>query len=962
MFFQATLLLAAVRISAPAAPVELANGRIRARFDDRGLAALYDAALNATFEFRADNFGIAIDGTTYDSAALSPPVLAREDGRLRYRYAAGPYQVDAVYELRPGWRFVSKQLWITAPPGSRYRVNRVDVFRSAVSDPAPEGHLIQPSHLRPDLQTRNYGLVMRLGGGQGLLVLVQNPFLEIQQTGGSFVVGYQPEMSWETSYGAFPSDRGCIGPYALTGRRLPPTMRPEWQWPSLPETPSGLDAGEVEAFTECVRSFLVNPPEKPLHLFVGWCVNDYQIDAGTPAGRAEYRRIIDRAAELGAGHVLYAPANSLLSRREDSADDWNWENLLWLGLGQQIRRNEWHPKSDPIPPSVQQMLDYAQSKKVKLVAYVYPSLPFSQNPEWLVQGSKFHAKKANASLGVRSFQDWLIENLGAFKTRTGIGGYSFDYTFLWYDGTSRYAQWFGWRRVMEELRKRFPDIAIDGRQLYMEYGPWIWLAGSYPHPSGTDEQPESFTPFPDLHFDRVSADRQRYTAYRYRNYEFCPTELLPGFITHQTPRLKDAGDIAPAERLRDPRRQDGELVLTRFRPRDWDYLGWRYSLLSSIATAGWNNVLNMIPARDPDEYRAFSTPDRQFFRQWLDWASENREYLRHTRTILGEPGMGRADGTSAIVGGQGFLFLFNPNARQVTAEFTLDASIGLTGADRFLLEELYPLRGRLIGKPETGIWHLGDKVALPLGGTTALVLKISPAPAAISAPILFNAPGHAELADAALNLRNVRGEVGAVENLLCLLPDSGAVRRVAVNGRTTAFTQHGRTVSITVDFAGAPFAHSQQVGPYDPAFTGGKFTSTFRIPGRIRTQLAARRKAWPIPWTEEDLNTTWLAPERLLLFLQIAEPDDKMPVTLRLNGSPVELKRAYSSIRLHSPSFVGFYADVSSLQPDAEYRLELDLPQVKPGQFQGVFFDNVETEYTAAVEPGARARTSKPNP
>ncbi len=43
-----------------------------------------------------------------------------------------------------------------------------------------------------------------------------------------------------------------------------------------------------------------------------------------------------------------------------------------------------------------------------------------------------------------------------------------------------------------------------------------------------------------------------------------------------------------------------------FRARDWDYLGWRYSLLSSIATGGWNNVLNMIPARDPDGRRHFS--------------------------------------------------------------------------------------------------------------------------------------------------------------------------------------------------------------------------------------------------------------------------------------------------------------------------------------------------------------------
>ena len=63
---------------------------------------------------------------------------------------------------------------------------------------------------------------------------------------------------------------------------------------------------------------------------------------------------------------------------------------------------------------------------------------------------------------------------------------------------------------------------IDGRQAYHLYGPWSWLAGTYPHPTLNDEQPESFVPFPDLHFDRVSADRERWTAWRYRNHEFAP--------------------------------------------------------------------------------------------------------------------------------------------------------------------------------------------------------------------------------------------------------------------------------------------------------------------------------------------------------------------------------------------------------------------------------------------------------
>src|SRR5205807_2460698 len=106
-------------------------------------------------------------------------------------------------------------------------------------------------------------------------------------------------------------------------------------------------------------------------------------------------------------HVLFAPANSAVARRDDSRDDWGWEYLLWLGMGQKIRQNLWDPSTGTIPPSVQEMLDYARTQNVKLMAYVYPVMGFTQNPEWLLGSG---GKRAN--LGVHSFQDWLI---GALK-------------------------------------------------------------------------------------------------------------------------------------------------------------------------------------------------------------------------------------------------------------------------------------------------------------------------------------------------------------------------------------------------------------------------------------------------------------------------------------------------------------------------------------------------------------------
>jgi hypothetical protein len=542
---------------------------------------------------------------------------------------------------------------------------------------------------------------------------------------------------------------------------------------------------------------------------------------------------------------------------------------------------------------------------------------------------------------VRSLQDWLIDELVAFQKKTGIGGFAFDHTFLGYEGTSRYAQWAGWRRVMEELRRRLPELAIDGRQAYHLYGPWSWLAGSYPHPTANDEQPESFVPFPDLHFDRVSADRQRYTAYRYRMYEFAPSEIVPGFATHQTSRADDSGEM-PEQATKDRGR-----VLLPIRERDWDYLGWRYSLLSSIATGGWNNVINMIPARDIQEFEHFNEADRRWFRGWIEWTDRNRDLLRRTRPILGAPAIGKVDGTSAIDRDRGVVFLFNPNGRRLDAELPMDASIGLDArpTQSFLLRELYPVEGRL-----HGLYTAGQKASIAMDGGSAAVFELQPAPAPLGEPLLTGVGGKAAIVGTELRLIDVHGEIGTAVEAHVFLPAGTRVTTVTANGEpiVTAGIESA-DVTVPLRFQGTRFGQYEPIAGYDPASTGGRLTGHFTIPRRIFDQLATRRKAWPIPWTSEDFRTTWLVPERLLLFVQIAEPDPRWEASLAIDGRTAELKKAYSAVRAAPRTFVGFYADLSMLAADREHTFELNLPRLTPGQLQGVFFENVEPEFTTNI-------------
>src|SRR5262249_37092442 len=181
--------------------------------------------------------------------------------------------------------------------------------------------------------------------------------------------------------------------------------------------------------------------------------------------------------------------------------------------------------------------------------------------------------------------------------------------------------------------------------------------------------------------------------------------------------------------------------------------------------------------------------------------------------------------------------------------------------------------GRLAGKPSSGRWSLGDRVSLSVDGGAAVVLELQPA-GSVTGPVVFNAPGSAAVQGDVLTLTDVRGEIGSTTDAFVLLPAGVAHASATVNGQTVPITSRSDAgVTLQVAFEGVPFRQYQPVVDAAAAASGGRLTGSFRIPARVFDQLAARRKAWPIPWTPDDFRATWLVPERLLLFAQIAEPD-----------------------------------------------------------------------------------------
>jgi hypothetical protein len=921
----------------------LSNEYLRAEFSGTQLAALVDLQSGFRVSFSGEAFSLGLSGKRIESSALSGAQAAGTRQKISFIYELLQYKLTVNYELKPGARFLSKQLIVTPVAGEDYHIDEIEAFTAAIEPAAREELPVPPP---PARTVGNWATLYRYkpegaataAQGFGMFLLYQNPFNVWKKNGSVLSASYVADMDWKPAYGPFQSDPLCIGLYPLSGNRFPATAVPEWTF--VPDYSKYLaenrqiDMAEADALVACVRAHLLYRPKQSVRIHVPWCENDYQIDVAAPEGWSEFKRIIDRAVELGCQYTLFTPANSELSSLKENRDAWGWENLLFFAMGQKIRKGEWDPAKDRIPPALQRALDYAAAKKIKLVSYSYPSLPFMQDPEWTRWAAGKVGGYNGPDMGLRTFQDWWVGKLVDFARATGAGGYSFDHWWIAYDNaSSKYAQWNGCRRILEMLRQRLPDIVIDGRQQYMNFGPWTWLAGTYPHPSLTDEQPESFVSFPDLHTDRVSANRQRFAAWVYRMQRFCPPEILPGFMTHQTER-SDAKKVM---------RRD------RFRPRDWDVLGWQFSVLSSIATAPFNHVVDYIPARDPDEFKALSENDKRWFRDWLNWTDENMEILEHVKPIIGPPMIGRVDGTAACSGDRGFVFLFNPNYRQLDAEFTLDAAIGLERGTQFIIEELYPEKGLLAGHPQDGLWRAGARVVLPLRANQARVLQIRPLDTVVQ-PILFNVRGKATLSGAKLALSYVDGETGTRRDIVVRLPGKSKIESLTVNGTPLPHQQTVTAVTAHIAFAGDAFTRGQPLWAYDAAFAGGTIKAAFKIPRRIFDQLKTRQQNWPVPYTEDDLIATWLGSHRLFLYAHAAEPDDTKDLAMTIDGKPAEVKKAYNNIYGNrKTNFLGWYVDVSALEPDKEHILEVAVPPMAAGRFQGLFFENVEPEFTQAI-------------
>ncbi|CAF1007590.1 unnamed protein product [Rotaria sordida] len=801
-----------------------------------------------------------------------------------------------IYTLHSEWQFVQKQLEFKNIDNKT--ITSVETTFTITNMDIPSASIIFNQQDRSRQHTiflRNESILL------GIFATWQHPFGLYSITSNNQTVTSSYNVGIETSY---LSEGFLIGFYQLS---------PYWHT-------NHINYADRQAYVNATSFFFtVSPHNQSLKHVVGWDNNDYQIDLSPEHGIEEYKRLINRCAQLGITSITFAPSNSNVSRRDQGTDDWGWESVLWMSLGEKIRLEQWKPYRDPIPSEIQYLLNYAAMKQVKLVPYVYPPLGYrlqGQDQAWLVENP--HCRNLCASLASIEFQRYFLQLLIDFVQVTDIGGYAWDYNYFFDTNHTAYSQWRGWQWVRTQLLLALPHLIMDHRYGSQYDGPWSWVTlNGYTSPLLADENPETYPIlYPSLHTDKIATNFMLPGNRELRLEHFGSMENIPGFIGHQSERFS----------------ADGRLPWQDHDIRDFDLMGFPYSLLANVASAGLNLIHNMIAARDLQEYYLLPERTLQFWTYWIQWTDKHIEEIRNSIPFLTEHNWS----LMKLNGINGFLFLFNPNYVQEHRMIRLDGQLNIkspTQRGYWLLSEIYPEQKYL------QLIEYNQTLDFLLDGQSATVFELSFI-STVSKPILVGVSGTAFIANKnILMINGVYGEAGTqtTHPIFVIMPEEQVIESVILNGNEKRFQQVKEFIILidVLSFPGQYLPRSAQI-----------MNKSIIVSDLLLQQFIERQQEYPIAWTDDELNeVAWLGSHRLLLFICIVNPDDRWNVTAQINNVTVIVHKGYNTRDTHNRDrFMGLYLDLTNVvqKPNIEYTLSLEMPTLDPGLFQGLFLENIE--------------------
>ena len=712
----------------------LANDKLRVTVSDAGqLESIENFLAGEVYSFSSDAYAIETDLGVFSNCAMQPTGITAGPDRIVFHYEFGPPEVprasdvcvDLTYTLSGDHGFFRRALSIshTVP----LRLKNVVFGPSTFSQPARE-----TLHYVTFIAAPTVEFIRHAKGG--IFTGVENPFFSVDLSEQRVALSFDPALILKTGEG-YVSEPQFVGVYKHSGVMIEDSGR-EFRYNANGSGYKPLDRNENRAMRAFALDYLAPAQQRFLHI-------NYQFFHPLPQmPRTEkdkdyFFKTIASFAEVQGDMIIFKP---LYPYSKPDAD-----------------RDYWNVIPEDPQEAAHQICDYAQSRGISCGFYMGCA---AHGGEGNAAGLNFrpdqpHWKKSDAAgrrapdncLACDDFYEWWFTVQNNTIRKYKLSNWSWDPSLgsgmnCYDESHGHFADqggYKGWRRCMElmaRLKAANPGLFIQGFYGTKNFG--LWGLKNVDQHEVYNEQSIIVS----TRHNQISDDRQNADGLRFQNTWSMRFRFTPAVTGHALTHRVSEGVFDP------------DLV------KAWDYYGWQYSVMSSLAVSG--SIMPTILPYETDLVPGYVA----FYRKWLQWARENFDSVNRTEPFGEQVQPGAVDGYARIKEDHGFLFLFNGNPRPTQITFEVGDEINLQVKGHYQLAELYPSPRpkRVLDDLGRSVFPLGERASLTVPANSCYLLELSRA-AASGDPVLFGAAGEVVLVDGSMEITAVRGKPGETTRL-----------------------------------------------------------------------------------------------------------------------------------------------------------------------------------------------------
>lgn len=936
-------LISALVVPLGAAPAgELQNPYLCVQLSDQGaITAIENRAAEENYDVERDCWTIDTDAGTFSSRDAKPARTTGDGRHAEFLYdfpqvggGRPAVTVRLVYTLGDKDGFLRRHLVVSNHVP--LRLEKIVLGDTVLTTAAREAVHYVTFIAAPTVE------FLRHERG-GLFTGIENPFFSADLRREGVTLAFEPGLILRAGEG-YASEPQFLGVYRKSGVMVEDSGRP-FRYDANGSGYKPLDRNETRAMRRYALDYLRPAQDRFLNINYQFFHPLPQMPR-SPQDLDYFVKTIDAFSEIGGDMIIFRPLHPY-SKPDANRPFWN---LL---------------PDEPAQASCR-VVDHARAKGITYGFYMgcaahgrhgnAGGLSFRPDkPEWKKTDAAGRRGPDNC-LACDDYYAWWFDVHDTTIRTYGLANWSWDPSlgsgFNCHDESHGHAAgqggYKGWRRCIElmgRLKASNPGLFIQGFYGTKNFG--LWGLKHVDQHEVYNEQ----TIIVSTRHHQISDDRQNADGLRFQNNWSMRFRFTPAVTGHSLVHRIGEGV------------HDSELI------KAWDYYGWKYSVMSSLAVAG-----SVMPTILP--YETSSVPGYvDFYRKWMHWASDTFSYVNHTEPFGEQVQPGSIDGYARIKngpeGGHGFVFLFNGNPRPAEIRFEVGDEINLQEHGDYEFVELYPAeRGtRVTDEDGRSIFAHGDTARIVVPANECFLLELrrtKPEPW----PVLLGAEGQVQRKGNEVFVTGIAGLPGRRLPLRVRLADAAGVTRVVVNGVPQRFATDGGEIAIDLQMAGEPFIRELDAWKRDDGepFTfpnaeplhGLAISTTFRVRAELPRLLAAARPAnfdamaaRIAGWQGKDKNASFndpysyhnfvgSRPDRLWLVLPFLAG---VNVTATINGRPIDrlLRDAPSN---------SWFADVTDpVVAGGDNRLELAIAELPPNAFLGPFLLYPAEPLTSDVSP-----------